>query len=160
MASTRNKTTTTSHLQAEEKLEAAELGRFLKKVAAAHKDPKLGNRALYRSLSDLAEALIKSGHVDPAHAIKGVRERNFPAPAPSDYTKLSRNAVHDLIRQGQPLKKELVELGAQRFGIARSRLARLPREEIIQAISSAADHEESLEVLSEEAKRSGAQRFS
>jgi hypothetical protein len=47
----------------------------------------------------------------------------------------------------------LATIGTERFGIAKSRMDRVPRDEIIKMIVSAMQHEESLNIISEEAQR-------
>ena len=64
------------------------------------------------------------------------------------------NAIQDDIYT----KKELVELGARRFGISRAKLSRLSKDDALAAVRAALDNERALEVIAEQARREGTRR--
>ena len=70
------------------------------------------------------------------------------------------NDVKILLADTNLAKSILIELGVQRFAISRSKMDRLKREEVTDAIWSALHHEESLAIISAEAQRGGTTRSS
>ena len=55
-------------------------------------------------------------------------------------------------------KDEIAEIGARRFGMSRSKLRRLRKEDAREAIRAALAHEVSLDVISREARSGGVAR--
>ena len=63
--------------------------------------------------------------------------------------------IQKILDQDDYTKKQLVDLGAQRFGISRAKLIRLRKKDAAESIRAALEHERSLDVISEEARRAG-----
>ena len=133
---------------------SADVGRYLKHLALLNRDPLTGNPALSDALSEISAILI-AGKTAPATRIleKHVGQNRLSFDEELDFTKLSLEKVRDILSRPDLTRSDLATIGTERFGIAKSRMDRISRDEIVQAISSAMQHEESLAIISEEAKR-------
>ncbi|WP_156652614.1 hypothetical protein [Methylobacterium sp. Leaf86] len=142
-------------------ISAGDVGRFLKHFAATLKDPQTGNPAMSDALLNLSTILIdaKLATVETA-TTKFVDQGGFDFDDDIDFGDLSTEAVQKALTNSELSRAQLVILGVERFGIARSRLDKLPRDEIVRLITAASQHEESLDLISEEARRGGQARSS
>lgn len=133
---------------------SADVGRYVKHLAALHRDPLTGNPAMSEALSEIADILM-SGKAAPARRVleDHVSQKGFEFEQDTDLHSLPLDDVKTLLSRADLTKSDLVMVGSERFGIAKSRMDRIPREEIVSAISSAIQHEESLSIISEEARR-------
>ena len=66
--------------------------------------------------------------------------------------------VESIISNPNLLKNKLVDLGSSRFGISKSRLNGLNKSGIIEAIKAGINHERSLNIIGEQAKKAGENR--
>lgn len=141
---------------------SAELGRYLRHLALIARDARLGNKSLSVALSELADFLIGKNGGLPADAIRDFRLSAEKAGALDEalLREMEAGAVRKFLADEAHTKADLIQLGGVRFGIARSRLQRMQRVEIIEVISAALKHEESLGIISSEAKRGGGDRSS
>lgn len=147
-----------------------DLVRYLSRLAALNREPRTGNVDLSDGLRELANALRP-------HSYRSIRElsdvvaesvlktrkpspRDAKATLPSDLRTLSEQGVDEILEGRSYTKLQLVELGVQRFGISRSRLVRLTKDEVCESVRAALNHERSLGVISQEARRGGDQRSS
>ena len=150
------------HKKIHEKLSVRDLARFLKKLSSFYRDQRFGHPALSDALGELAAALDRRSDLPLTDAVddfwrsdrrgKKGHNRNFKE------TKL--NDVKIMLADENLPKTLLVELGLQRFAISRSKMVRLNKEEVTNAIWSALHHEESLAIISAEAQRGGKTRSS
>ena len=142
-------------------ISAEDVGRFLRQYASAIKDQRTGNPAMAEALLNLSTILIdaKLATVETA-AQKFMDQGAFAFDDEIDFGDLSTTAVAEALSDPTLSRAHLVILGAERFGIARSRLEKLPREEVVRLILAAIQHEESLGIISEEARRGGQSRSS
>ena len=133
---------------------SADVGRYLKNLAVIHRDPLTGNVAMSDALQEIAAILIAA---KAAPAVKTLDEftaqRNFNFEEELDLQSLPLEKVREILSRPELTQSNLVDVGTERFGIAKSRMVRVPRDEIIKMISSAIQHEESLAIISEEAQR-------
>ena len=67
-------------------------------------------------------------------------------------------SLAEILNDEKYLKSQIVELGACRFGIPRSKLNRLSRPQATASVRAALDHERSLGAIAEQAKRAGERR--
>lgn len=146
-----------------------DLVRYLLRLAALEKDARTGNRELSASLHELATLLkpySNSPLADLADKVAKVRtsgtrnRKTRRTELPADLNSLSANSVERILASPRYTKLQVIEVGSQRFGISRSRLMRLGREQVIEAVRAALEHEQSIQVISEEARRQGEKRFS
>lgn len=141
---------------------AAELGRFLRQLAVLYRDTKLGNPQLSAALVELSAALIDAGEIpsgDAGRQLEFSLRRDFR----KEIGQIKEMGPDEIVRQlNDPdcSKSELMVLGNVRFGITRSRLSRLSKSEVVDTIRAALDHEKSLGIISEEARRGGMDRTS
>ncbi len=133
---------------------SADLGRYLKHLAALNRDPSTGNPALSEALCEIAAVLI-AGKASPAKKVleDHTAQKHFVFEDDVDVQSLSLDDVRKIVERPDVTKADLTVIGMERFGIAKSRMERSPREDIVKAISSAMQHEESLAIISAEAKR-------
>lgn len=151
------------------KVSQSELARFLMRLADLYRDPKTGNRALSAALRELADQLARSTFSTKG-AIEPTRKRVSKADTKPKQEKpqaafqwlrnLDTNAAKAFISDESKTKAELLELASERLSIPRARLMKLSMPEIREEIRSALLHEESLQIISQEAERSGANRSS
>jgi len=73
---------------------------------------------------------------------------------------MDAKAVEEFIADDLRTKAELIELGTMRFSIPRSNLMRMRISDVRAAISAALLHEKSIQVIGDEAIRSGTDRKS
>ncbi|MGR9310712.1 hypothetical protein ACU8MX_14925 [Rhizobium leguminosarum] len=142
-------------------LTGAEVGRYLKSLALLQRDPRMGNLELSEALMSLGKALLETKSAPIERVIEDIAKNDqgfFPELA--NFRSLSLEDIRRYLNQSTVQKGELVTIGTERFGIAKSRLERLPREEVVAALRAALEHEESLNIISEEAKRGGHLRSS
>lgn len=79
---------------------------------------------------------------------------------PLDLELLSDKRIDEILKDSNFTKKQLIELGNQRFGITRSKLVRFSKKDVIESICAAFNHEKSLGVISREARKVGKKRLS
>ena len=143
--------------------------RYLSDLARLHSNEKIGNDALSQGLRDVSKALRPYGqyHTSDLIDLTGNPARRGPTRGgssnarhrlPDDLETMSHSDVERVLDDLRYTKVELVELGANRFGISRSKLARLPKVEAANAIRAALAHEKTLDLISQEASRSGVVR--
>ena len=133
---------------------SVDVGRYLKHLAALNRDPLTGNPGMSEALSEIAAVLIEGKAMPAAKVLATHTAQNaFEFDQEFELQTLSLTAIRDILARQDLTKADLTMIGMERFGIAKSRLERATREEIIGAISSAMQHEESLTIISEEARR-------
>lgn len=151
------------HGPQDDRLEVGDLIRYLSGLAKLYSGGKVGNPKLSEGLRELTKALRPYMHRPVADLENALREekrpyRRNPSPQggkealPPDLETIPYDRIEDIIDRKYS-KVQLVELGARRFGISQSKLARLDREGVLASIRSALDHEMSLDVISRQARR-------
>ena len=58
-----------------------------------------------------------------------------------------------MLNNGSYTKTQIIEIGARRFGIPESKLARASKKNALTSVAAALDHERSLEVIARQAGR-------
>lgn len=135
--------------------------------ADLQRDERIGNPEISDGLRLLADGL-KPHKSRPVSELNGLqlgpkaqhprKARKPPAELPQDLGALPCDAINEILNDEKYLKSQIVELGACRFGIPRSKLNRLPRPQAIASVRAAVDHERSLAAIAEQAKRAGERR--
>lgn len=144
-------------------LSAVDVGRYLKKIASLNRDKKTGNPALCSALTKVADYLIetKAGSIEEALAAptqKALPQFNQEEePDPSGWTHAE---IHERLSDARTTKKTLVSIGHSRLGIPISRLQKMGRDELLRTLMAAVEHEESIEILSNQAELGGTKRTS
>lgn len=152
-----------------EELRVIDVVRYLSDLARLHSSEKIGNVALSEGLRNVSKALRPYGKYRTSELIGLTRDGGRRKPAgrgpsqdgprlPDDLSTMSQTDVEHVLEDLTYTKLELVEVGASRFGISRSKLARSPKNEAIDTIRAALAHEKSLDLISKEATKSGGSR--
>ena len=144
-----------------------ELAGYLSRLAAVQRDERTGNASVSKGLNLLIACLqphksrpiedlatLQFGQKSP-HIRKA---RKPPVELPDKLESLDWDQVNAILKNNQYLKSQIIELGIHRFGIPRSRLARLKRVDAIGAIHAALEHERSLSAIEHRARVAGEQR--
>lgn len=145
--------------------------KYLSGLAKLNEDPHIGNPELSLGLKELAITLrpYSRRQLEDIADILGLnlpsndaksRSTESKNSLPSDLESLNANLVEEIIFNEDFQKSQLIELGVKRFGISKSKLDRLNRDAVVESIRSALNHEKSIGVISQEAKRSGEKRSS
>jgi hypothetical protein len=146
-----------------EPISTLEVARFLKRLSALYRDRTTGNLPLSDALAGIAAALTRQARLPIRDAISALdtspRQRGLWEDR-DELRDLSLDDVARFLSDETVPKTDLVRLGVERFAISRSRLERISRAEVAEAISSAMRNEESLKIISQEAERGGSRRSS
>lgn len=133
---------------------AADVGRYIKHLAALNRDPLTGNVAMSDALGEIGAILIAARAAPAATVLEKFTEQSkFDFEEEFDFQALPLEKVREILARADLTKSDLATIGTERFGIAKSRMDRVSRDEIIKMIASAMQHEESLNIISEEAQR-------
>lgn len=143
-------------------LTAPELGRYLKRLATIQRDQQTGNRQLSEALLEVSSFLISSNAKTVSQAVISLQKSEAILPdAPKILDEnASLDEISSLLARKEVTRSDLVKLGGKRFGIPESKLKSLSRDAIIKSVRSALEHEQSIEILSDEAKKGGQSRNS
>ncbi|WP_459707156.1 hypothetical protein [Paraburkholderia sp. 2C] len=87
-------------------------------------------------------------------------KRTNDIPDAADLSKFTPNQIRDFVSDASKTKEELLQLASSRFSMPVSQLRRSQVAEVKQAILSALLHENSMDILSQEAEREGKARTS
>jgi hypothetical protein len=142
--------------KAHRKLTKADLAVFLRRLASIYDNSKTGNVALAEALYELADTLVQYSPHTPELPFSETTQM----PGFHGLESLDSSSVASFISDESKTKRELIELAAARFSIPRSRLMRMKSSDVREAIKTALLHENSISIISEEARRSGADRKS
>jgi hypothetical protein len=144
-----------------EKPSSKDVARFLRGVADLYRDPTWGNPALSQSLYELARNLLrKPSNLKRDKNRTGSSKLDSSSKTRRPFESLDASEISHFLDDAGHSKRQLVELAFGRFGIPRSRLLRLKTTEVRERIRAALLHEDSLHIISEEARRGGAKRSS
>jgi hypothetical protein len=142
----------------QDKISKPELATFLRRLAHLYKSPSTGNRPLSVALLELAGTLDYGATRDlpfaPMQSLYSTRLES------RKFRNMDAKAVEEFIADDLRTKAELIELGTLRFSIPRSNLMRMRISDVRAAIHAAVLHEQSIQVIGDEAIRSGADRKS
>lgn len=146
-----------------------DLIRYLSRLAILNKEDRTGNPGLSDGLRQVAAALRPYAGCSIAEFADLVR--NIPdrprisqgrerTALPSNLESLSQAEIEKILDDDRFTKSQLVEMGERRFGIPRSKLMRSCKEDTVESIRAALDHERTLDLISAEAQRGGEDRLS
>lgn len=154
----------------ESSLKVKDLVRYLSVLVKLHGNEKTGNLELSEGLRELTKALRPYASRSVFELVDALRpKRQLPdhitssgrkVALPMNLRSIPSNQVENILADGNYLKIQLVQLGVHRFGIPESKLVRLDRRGVLDSIRAALDHERSLDVISDQARRSGTSRMS
>ena len=144
--------------------------RVLKQTATLFRRENTGNQVVHKALSGLVRVLQRYSD-RPFQETLLVLQRADEEPRHSgsrrgdednclDVSSLTSDQIRSRLAKKALTKQELVAVGDQRFGIPKAGLEKQSRDALIETITAALDHEESIKILSEQAKRGGRSRSS
>ena len=144
---------------------------YLSRAARLHDDISTGNLKLSsglrllanalrpytnRSIRELGELLAEGKSLDREET----SSKKITATLLANISEISHSDIQNILEDENYSKSQLVELAVARFTIPPSQLSRLNRSSVLESIRIAVDHERSLDVISQEARRGGANRSS
>jgi hypothetical protein len=138
-----------------------ELAKFLLQLADLYASPESGNPSLAKALRKLASTVRRTeapGTRGGSAKNKKIRERSLEQI--KELKELDHDSIRAFLNDDSKTKDQLLDLASARFSMPVSQLKRMKTIEVRQAINSALLHESSIEILSEEAGRDGANRKS
>ena len=135
-----------AELNGEEKTGNTELARALRILANDH----LCKYADY-PVSELTNAVEKTESTDNL----GAASSKAKSALPPELESISQEEIERILADESFTKLQVVELGVRRFGISRSKLARLRKEDALESVRAALGHEKSLDVIAKEARKAG-----
>ena len=145
--------------------------RHLSLLANLYSEAKTGNSELSDGLRQLANALRPYSNRPVPDLVDIIRKANLrrfretspkkiKAILPSNLESLPPQEVEKILDDENYTKKQIINLGVQRFGISSTKLTKLAKKSGVESIRAALNHEKSLEVISKEAQRGGKMRSS
>ncbi len=155
----------------EDQILVRDISRYLSSLARLNELDKTGNLDLSEGLRQLVQAL-RPYAVCPVHELdstlkearvtnnRRVPQRQLRAILPPNLESIRKEDVEDILKDNRYTKSQVAELGFQRFGISRSTLERLRKEDALRSVRAALEHEKSLDVISRQARKSGKARAS
>ena len=139
----------------------SDLADFLDQLATLYSPTTYGNPDLSSALKQLAAVVRQGGLKLPLSDQKRDRKNSkLTAEELSDLQSLDIEAVKSFLADSTRTKRELLALASARFSMPTSQLDKLRTEEVRAAVTSALLHESSIEIISNEADKDGAQRTS
>ena len=153
----------------EKSLPVSQLIGYLSRAAQLHNDVSTGNVKLSSGLRQLSKALRPHAHRSIGELAELLAERKsksrrqitskrIVATLPANLKSISHKEIESILCDENYNKNQLVELAVTRFGIPNAQLKRLKRGDVLESIRMAIDHERSLDVISQEARRGGESR--
>ena len=148
-----------------------DVSRYLSGLARLNESGKTGNPVLSESLRYIVDAL-RPYSTCPVHELaatlrktKSANNRQSSvgktkASLPPDLESLRHEEIESILNDHGYTKVQLAELGFRRLGIPRSSLERLRKADVLVSIRAAMEHEKSLDVISQQAQKSGVLRAS
>ena len=152
-------------------LKIEDLVRYLSELVNLHMDPRTGNSELGKGLQVVVNALKPYSNklicelTDTlpnnflSKKTKG-RQKNPKIELPPNLDSLAADKIDAILNDSDYTKLQIIDLGVQRFGISRSKLAHLNKNRVLESVRAALNHENSLGIISQEARRGGAKRTS
>ena len=143
--------------------------RYLSRLADMQRDARTGNPSVGDGLRRLVKALQPHrartvedlpallSSIGSSRSLKP-RPKKTQVPLPENLAALECDEVERVLGDEKYLKSQIVELGASRFSISRSKLTKLPKPDAIASIRAALDHERSLAAISNQAHIAGQRR--
>ena len=153
----------------EERFSIDDLIQYLSRLVALNSEDRTGNPEWGDGLRQMARALRPHADLSIAEfadLVRGISARSGISPRkervelPPDLESLSQPDIEKILGDDRFTKSQIIEVGAKRFGISKSKLARSCKQDAVESVRAALDHQRSLDLISEEARRSGENRLS
>ena len=147
-----------------------DVSHYLSGLAELHDSGKIGNPELSEGLRQIAAALRHYADC-PVHELANtikpqpasrrkatVRKPKVTLPPNLEY--LQQDTIDEILAGDDYTKAQIAELGFQRFGISKSMLLHLRKEDAKRSVRSALENERTLDVISKMARKAGKARAS
>ena len=153
----------------EDRLLIDDLIRYLSQLATLNKEDRTGNPKLSDGLRQLTGALRPHANRSIAEFADLVRDLSDrprhssgkkKTTLPPSLESLSQSAIEKILDDDRFTKSQITEIGERRFGIPRSKLLRSCKQDAVESVRAALDHERALDLISAEAQRGGENRLS
>ncbi|MBP7961161.1 MAG: hypothetical protein KBG20_02045 [Caldilineaceae bacterium] len=152
-------------------LKVEDILRHLSALARLNSNSLTGNPDLSEGLHLLVAALkpyssiliseLTGSLASETRSSDALKKKNSPkVELPRDLESLNVNEIDSILNNPEYSKDQLARLGNERFGISRSKLIRQGKSKLIESIRAAYQHEQSLNTISQEARRGGESRKS
>lgn len=139
-----------------------DLVRYLSQLASLNGENRTGNQELSKSLRQLTKALRPYSdqtisefvdHIKGMSTHRPASSRPDKAALPPSLESASHQDIEKILGNENYTKSQIIEVGIRRFGIPRSRLERSNKQDVLNSIYAALNHEKSLDVITMEASR-------
>lgn len=152
-------------------LKVEDIVRHLSELINLYRDPRTGNLELSDGLQVVVNVLKPYSNeyifdlvdtLSPNFALTEAKKttKRPKIELPPNLSSLNTDEINLILQNQDYTKDQIIDLGVQRFGIARSKLLRQSKGRVSESIRAALDHENSLDAISQEARRGGAKRTS
>ena len=159
-----------THELEDNQLLVGDMVQYLLNLARLYDKNKTGNAKLSEGLRSVAHALRPYADCMVLELTDSIK-RKAPSPGrrrtvstkakpqlPPAMESIGQEDIERILNDGNYTKQQVAELGVRRFGISRSKLERLRKEDARDSVRAALEHEKSLDVISMEARRGGKAR--
>ena len=160
------------HLKADaNQLLVKDIVRHLSGLAKLYEEGKTGNPELGKGLRQVAHVLRPFADYPVTELTDIIARKEMPfladsrAPSrgpklvlPTELEALSQDDIERILNDDRYTKQQIAELGFRRFGISRSKLESLRKEDARASVRAALNHEKSLDVIAREARKAGKAR--
>lgn len=152
---------------AKDSVRVADVAKFLSRCATLHENAKTGNLIFGDELRRFAKSLGPCARLtvdEFADLLKTPGKRGKTSAQhrttvlPDNLQTLKLREIEEILHNPDYTKAQLAELGERRFGISRAQLVRSSRADAEECIAVALEHERSLNIIAQEARRVGAIR--
>lgn len=139
-----------------------DLVRYLSQLASLNGAYRTGNQDLSKSLRQLTKALRPYADQTISEFVDHIKEMSVrrqatskpeKATLPPNLESVSQQEIEKILGNENYTKSQIIEVGIRRFGIPRSRLERSNKQDVLNSIYAALNHEKSLDVITKEASR-------
>lgn len=153
-----------------DELLTADVIRYLKQLSKLYGDDVVGNAKLHEALIILTSHLNKYSSYPISEAISLIEKRTINKKENTkkigkqkiqiNYQELTQDQIKNYLNSNLLTKDQFIEIGHIKYGIPKSGMLRLNRNDIIDRIKSALAHSDSISIISDAAKDSGKYRKS
>lgn len=154
----------------ESQLLVSDIVRYLSGMAKLQEDDRTGNPRLGEGLRQVAKVLRPYANCPVSGLTDAIQKKQagsaetkvalarFTLELPDELESIDQEEIVRIVENVNYTKQQIAELGFRRFGISRSKLERLSKKDALDSVRAALEHEKSLDVISQEAVRSGSLR--
>ena len=152
----------------------ADIVKYLSGLAKLHGEGKTGNSELSFGLLQVTKALrpyadcpvpeLASAIKNNSETVFNLKSRRkpieppFPPELDSSLESIGQDEIERILNDDSSTKRQIAEIGFRRFGISRSSLERLNKQDALESVRAALENERTLDVISREAVRAGQSR--